>query len=109
MIENENVHITDSFTIYQELVQYQENFMENSKAFMKGNYVLSFVKVAKLKSSPIFAALTKDWEHDAKVVACLQVYACFVSTVSATIQRLSSRAVVVWKYQVCDRKNTRIS
>ena len=73
MIENENVHITDSSTVYQELVQYLENFVENSEAFLKGNYVLSFVNADKLNSSPVFAALTKDWEHDAKVVACLQV------------------------------------
>lgn len=26
-----------------------------------------------MNSSPVFAALTKDWEHDAKVAACLQI------------------------------------
>ena len=58
MTEDGNVHITDSSTVYQELVLYLENFLDNSEAFMKGNYLLSFVNVRKLNSSPVFAALT---------------------------------------------------
>ena len=73
IIKNENMTITVSSAVYQELVQYIENFVDNIEAFMKGSYVLSFVNAGKLNASPVFAALTKDWEHDAKVIACLQV------------------------------------
>ncbi|WAQ97662.1 hypothetical protein MAR_030352 [Mya arenaria] len=73
IIEDENLHIIEAKTLYQELVKYLEEFPQHIRDFMEGNYVLIFVDQAKLTSSKVFLFLTSDWEHDGKVEAILLI------------------------------------
>jgi hypothetical protein len=72
-LENENIHIIESQTMYQELVQYLDEFPQIINSFMDGTYNLSFVDKDKLASSKIFTCLTNEWEHDGKVQVILMI------------------------------------
>ncbi|WAQ97233.1 hypothetical protein MAR_029923 [Mya arenaria] len=60
IIEDENLHIIEAQTLYQELVKYLKEFPQHIRYFMEGNYVLSFVDQAKLTSSKVFLYFLPD-------------------------------------------------
>ncbi|XP_053392120.1 uncharacterized protein LOC128554835 [Mercenaria mercenaria] len=73
MIEDENVHIIEARTHYEELVQYLENFPQHVQEFMECSYFLSFVNREKIFTSKIAMALFNEWDHDGIVVTILMV------------------------------------